>query len=78
VKNPRPSLEEKRRKARLKEVEERIALLESHLGALSSQLENPPPDPAKVQRLGGEYVRVQRELEGLMQEWEGLQATENQ
>ena len=70
---PRPSLEEKRRKARLKEVEERIALLEGHLTALSSQLENPPPDPAKVQRLGGEYVRVQSELEGLIQEWEGLQ-----
>jgi ATP-binding cassette, subfamily F, member 3 len=76
VEKPRPSSEEKRRKARLKEVEERIALLEGHLTALSSQLENPPPDPAKVQRLGGEYVRVQNELEGLMQEWEGLEVTE--
>jgi ATP-binding cassette subfamily F protein 3 len=75
---PRLSLEEKRRKARLKEVEERIALLEGHLAALSSQLENPPPDPAKVQRLGGEYVRVQNELEGLIQEWESLQVTEKQ
>ncbi len=64
--------EEKRRKKELKDLEERIALLEGHLAALSSQLENPPPDPAKVQRLGGEYVRVQNELEGLMQEWEAV------
>jgi ATP-binding cassette subfamily F protein 3 len=72
------SLEEKRRKTRLKEVESQIALLEGHLAALSSQLENPPADPVKVQRLGGEYVRVQDELEELMQEWEGLQVTEKQ
>jgi len=72
---PRPgglSIEEKRRRARLKEVEERITLLEGHLAALSSQLENPPADPAKVQRLGGEYVHVQNELEKLIGEWEEL------
>ena len=69
---PRPSPEEKRRKARLKEVEAQITLLEGHLATLSSQLENPPPDLAKVRRLGGEYVRVQNELEGLIQEWERL------
>jgi ATP-binding cassette subfamily F protein 3 len=67
-----PSAEEKRRERRLKDLEERIALLEGHLAALSTQLENPPAEPAKVQRLGGEYVRVQNELEGLMEEWEGL------
>ncbi len=70
----RPSPEERQRRAKLKELEDRIALLEGHLAALSSQLENPPADPAKVQRLGGEYVRVQEELEGLMREWEGLHA----
>ncbi len=70
----RPSPEERQRRAKLKELEDRIALLEGHLAALSSQLENPPTDPAKVQRLGGEYVRVQEELEGLMREWEGLHA----
>jgi ATP-binding cassette subfamily F protein 3 len=73
---PRPvglSAQEKRRRSRLKELEDEIALLEGHLAALSSQLENPPPDPAKVQRLGGEYVRVQQELEGLIKDWEGLQ-----
>jgi len=72
-KKARPSSEEKRRKARLRDLEERIALLEGHLASLSSQLENPPADTAKVQRLGGEYVRVQNELEGLMAEWEGIQ-----
>lgn len=70
----RPAAEEKRRRLRLKELEERIDLLEGHLSALSSQLENPPPDAARVQRLGGEYVRLQGELEDLMQEWEQLLA----
>jgi ATP-binding cassette, subfamily F, member 3 len=70
----RPSLDERRRRARLKEVEEQIANLEKQLAVLSRQLENPPPDPAKVQRLGGEYVRTQTELENLMAEWEGLHA----
>jgi ATP-binding cassette subfamily F protein 3 len=68
----RPSLDERRRKARLREVEEHIAELEKQLAVLSRQLENPPVDPAKVQRLGGEYVRTQAELENLMVEWEGL------
>jgi ATP-binding cassette subfamily F protein 3 len=72
VEKPRVSPEEKRRKARLKELEDQIALLEGHLATLSGQLENPPSDPAKVQRLGGEYVRVQTELERMMEEWEGL------
>ncbi len=70
---PSASPDEKRRRLRLTELEKKIALLEGHLSALSSQLENPPADNAKVQRLGSEYVRVQSELETLMQEWEGLQ-----
>jgi ATP-binding cassette subfamily F protein 3 len=69
---PHLSPEEKRRKTRLKELEDQIALLEGHLAALSSQLENPPADPAKVQRLGSEYVRVQNELEEMIKEWERL------
>ncbi len=68
----RPSQDERRRKARLKEVEEQIANLERQLAALSRQLENPPSDPAKVQRLGGEYVRLESALENLIQEWEDL------
>jgi ATP-binding cassette subfamily F protein 3 len=68
----RPSQEERRRRARLQEVESLISTLEAHLDTLSRRLENPPSDPVKVQRLGEEYVRVQKELEGLMAEWEQL------
>ncbi len=52
----------------------RDAVLEEQLAALSRKLENPPPDPSKVQRLGTEYVKVERELEERMQEWEQLGA----
>jgi ATP-binding cassette subfamily F protein 3 len=70
--NGRSTAEERKRKARLKEVEELIHGREEHLRQLSAKLENPPPDPAKVQRLGTEYVRVQGELDILMKEWEEL------
>ncbi len=69
----RPSAEERKRKARLKQLEEQIAGLEARLAGLSRQLENPPPDPAKVQRLGGEYMAVQGEMDTLFKEWETLQ-----
>jgi ATP-binding cassette subfamily F protein 3 len=67
-----PSPEERRRRLRLKEVEDRIAELEGELAKLSQHLETPPADPTVVQRLGAEYVRVESELEALMQDWEGL------
>ena len=67
--------EERRRRTRLKEVEELIASLEEHLATLSRKLEAPPSDPAKVQRMGNEYVRVQGELEELLEEWESLHTT---
>jgi len=66
---PAASAEEKRRKARLKEVETQIAALEARLGELASQLENPPADPAVVQELGTGYVASQAELERLLKEW---------
>ncbi len=62
----------RRRKARLAEVEAEIHALEARLGTLASQLENPPSDPEKVERLGVAYVKVQERLESLMQEWETL------
>jgi SMC interacting uncharacterized protein involved in chromosome segregation len=74
VKAPLPSPEERRRRNRIKEVESQIVTLEEQLSALGRRLENPPADPVKVQKLGGEYVQVQGELERLMAEWEGLQA----
>jgi ATP-binding cassette subfamily F protein 3 len=68
----RISAEEKRRRNRIKSVEDQIAELEAQLAVISRQLENPPADPAKVQKLGGDYVRLQAELEARMKEWEEL------
>jgi ATP-binding cassette subfamily F protein 3 len=67
-----PSGDERRRRARLKEVEAAIARLEAEIAALGQRLETPPPDPAAVQRMGQDYVRLQAELETLFSEWEGL------
>ena len=69
ARKPSVSAEEKRKRARLKEVESLIDQLEDSLAILSHRLENPPKDAAKVQKLGNEYVRVQKELEALMEEW---------
>ena len=66
--------EERRRQKRLIEVEALIAGLEEHLAVIANRLEKPPTDPSKVQRLGQDYVRVQNEINELMQEWETLNA----
>jgi ATP-binding cassette subfamily F protein 3 len=71
-KKPRKSSGERRRRARMQELEEAITTLEAELKDLATQLENPPDDPEEVQELGYKYVRLQGELEGLMAEWEEL------
>ena len=65
--------EERRRVARLQELENKIATLEAELSQLGFRLENPPSDPAKVAQLGQEYQRVQHEMDVWLAEWEGLQ-----
>lgn len=65
-------IEERKRKARLQEVEDLISSLEDQLNALSRRLENPPSDPVRVQKLGEDYVRVQNEINELLAEWEKL------
>jgi ATP-binding cassette, subfamily F, member 3 len=65
--------EERRRLARLQELENKIAALEAELAQLGFRLENPPGDPAKVAQLGKEYQRVQLEMDVYLSEWEGLQ-----
>ncbi len=65
---------EKRRLIRLQELEELITKREAELASLARQLENPPPDPARVQKLGNDYVRLQAEIDRLLTEWESLQA----
>jgi hypothetical protein len=56
----------------LSEVEALIAGLEEHLALVTSRLEKPPSDPSKVQRLGQDYLRLQNQIDELMQEWELL------
>jgi ATP-binding cassette subfamily F protein 3 len=63
---------ERRRVARIQELENRIAALEHDLAELGFRLENPPADPAKVAQMGREYTRVQAEMDVLLQEWEVL------
>jgi ATP-binding cassette subfamily F protein 3 len=65
--------EERRRIARLQELENKIAELESELSQVGFRLENPPADPAKVSQLGQEYLRIQREMDVWLAEWESLQ-----
>lgn len=72
IRQAAPTQEERRRRARLREVETLIASLEAELDTLGRKLEKPPSEPSKVQRLGQDYVRVQSELDELMVEWESL------
>ena len=65
--------EERRRLARMQELENKIAALEAELSQIGFRLENPPADPAKVAQLGQEYQRVQLEMDGWLVEWENLQ-----
>jgi ATP-binding cassette, subfamily F, member 3 len=69
----RSQAEQRRRKARLDEVERRVNELETQLAIISQKLENPPDNPAKVQSLGDDYVEIQNELQALIAEWEQLQ-----
>lgn len=68
--------EQKKRRQRLESLENEIAGLEEQLAQVSRQLEMPPADPAKVQRLGQEYLQLQQKLEQLMGEWEMLAAVD--
>jgi ATP-binding cassette subfamily F protein 3 len=57
----RASADDRRRAKRLADLEKLIA-----------GLENPPSDPAVVHKLGNDYVRVQNELDELLQEWDRI------
>jgi ATP-binding cassette, subfamily F, member 3 len=65
--------EERRKKARLQEIENQIADLEAKLAEIGRKLENPPSDPVEVQKLGTEYESVQREMDEKLSDWELLQ-----
>lgn len=73
VKKSPSSGQERRRKARIQDLENQIAALEGELALLERKLEKPPADPSKVYQLGKDYLRLQQELNVLMEEWAGLQ-----
>ena len=64
---------DRKRIARLEEVEDRISELEQNIENLGAQLASPPDDPDQVAALGHEYRELEIELEILLDEWESLQ-----
>ena len=63
---------ERKRRVRIRLLEEEITTLEDQVTALARQLENPPTDSAKVMRLGSDYQNLQRTLEARINEWAEL------
>ena len=61
-----------KRQKLLADVEKRIAETEKSLTSISQQLANPPADTGKVQQLGSDYVRIEKEHARLMDEWGAL------
>jgi ATP-binding cassette subfamily F protein 3 len=65
--------EERQRIAKVQKLENSIAELESRLSAIGEKLAHPPKDAGEVIKLAKEYDLVQKEMDGLLAEWEGLQ-----
>ncbi len=70
-----PAAKEERRKiARLQELENKIAALEVQIADLGRKLERPPKDTALVRKWGNQYAALQAEMDDWLAEWEGLQS----
>jgi ATP-binding cassette subfamily F protein 3 len=69
---PLSKMEQKKLRMRLDGLEAKISEIEAHLATITRQLEVPAPDPARIHKLGLEYVRLQAHLDELMIEWEAL------
>ena len=67
------SREERRKIARLQELENSIAAHEKQLADLGAALEKPSSVPNEIARLGEEYARLQREMDEKISEWESIQ-----
>jgi ATP-binding cassette subfamily F protein 3 len=67
------SKEERRRLAKLQELENAIAALDKKLAELGHKLEKPPADAGAVAKLGREYASVQKDMDEKLAEWEKLQ-----
>ncbi len=65
--------EERRRIARLQELENKIAILEVQMAELGRKLENPPKDTALVRKWGNQYAALQDEMDAWLAEWEELE-----
>jgi ATP-binding cassette subfamily F protein 3 len=65
--------EERRRLARLQELENNIADLEAQMAEIGRKLENPPTDTALVRKWGNQYAGLQKEMDEWLAEWEKLQ-----
>ena len=63
---------ERRRLARLQEVENKVAALEKRLAELGMQLETPPEDAEELRKLAEAYNQVQDEMDAMLVEWEEL------
>ncbi len=64
--------DDRKRAARLQEVENLISELENLLEELGKTLTDPPDDAGEVVKLGKRYGDTEKELEGLLAEWETL------
>ncbi len=65
--------EERRRIARLQELENKITALEVQMAELGRKLENPPKDTVLVRKWGSQYTALQAGMDVWLAEWEQLQ-----
>jgi ATP-binding cassette, subfamily F, member 3 len=65
--------EDRKRIAKLQELENKIAELEKQLAEIGKQLEHPPADAGEVVKLSRDYESTQREMDAKLAEWETMQ-----
>jgi ATP-binding cassette subfamily F protein 3 len=63
---------ERRRVARMQELENKIAAIETQMAELGRKLEDPPKDTALVRKWGNQYTALQAEMDTWLAEWEQL------
>ena len=64
--------EERRRIARLQELENKISNIEAQMAEIGRKLEIPPADTALVRKWGNQYAALQVEMDQWLSEWEIL------
>ncbi len=64
--------QQKRLQQKQEALENEITQLEWELAGISRQLETPPADAGLVQQLGKNYLKLQKKLDGLLNEWSEL------